>query len=101
MEGFLRYLILLVILFVIQFQFRIQFIEKSSNQIPYVHIKKIGVCDICYFAKQRSNFSVRVELCMLLIFYIRIYGGPYYVPSVHNHCYFLTVVDDFNRYIYT
>lgn len=32
-------------------------IEKLSPQLPYVNINKIGVCDICHFAKQRrTNF---------------------------------------------
>lgn len=75
-------------------------IEKLSAQLPYVHINKIGVCDICHFAKhRRTNFVTSKSRAMrpFDLLHMDIWG-PYSISSVHNHRYFFTVVVDFSRF---
>jgi len=58
-------------------------------------------CDICQFAKQKhvpftsslSHASSNFELLHLDIW------GPLFVPFVHGHKYFLTIVDDHSRFL--
>lgn len=75
-------------------------IQKLANQVPYIHCENIGVWDVCHFAKQKrtsfpiskSKASKPFELMHLDIW------GPYSITSIHNHKYFLTIVDDLSRF---
>lgn len=75
-------------------------IDKLSSQIPCVNVSKSGVCDVFYFAKQRrNNFVVSKSRASKAFDLLHMdIWGPYSIPSVHNHRYFLTVVDDFSRF---
>jgi len=57
-------------------------------------------CDLCHTAKQRKLSFQNSESCTVKCFdmlHIDI-RGPSLVPSLHDHCYFLTIVDDFNMF---
>jgi hypothetical protein len=74
-------------------------LAHMCKDFPSIEFDK-DVCDICQFAKQKrlpctlstSKASHNCELLHLDIW------GPYYVNSIHNHRYFLTIVDDHSRY---
>lgn len=75
-------------------------IHKLYSQVPYVHCDKIGVCDICYFSKQRrTSFPISKNRAAKPFDLIHLdIWGPYSIASVHNHRYFLTIVDDHSRF---
>lgn len=75
-------------------------ISKLSSQIPYVSDQKNGICDVRSFAIQRrSNFPISSNKSSnpFDLVHMDIWGS-YSVPYIHNHHYFLTVVDNFIRY---
>lgn len=62
-----------------------------------------ATCDIFYLAKQRkllchSSSSIACHKLELLHFNIR---GPLSIPFIHNHKYFLTILDDYTRFVWT
>jgi len=61
------------------------------------------VCDVCHFAKRkRLPFSFSTSKSNKCFDLIHVYlWGPYSIPSNHGHKYFLTIVDDYSRYIWT
>jgi len=69
---------------------------------PDIIVDNKAVCDICHFAKHKklpisnssSHASTKFELLHLDIW------GPLAIPSLHGHKYFLTIVDDFSRYVW-
>lgn len=73
-----------------------------SFQFPYVSYKsKAGFpCDICHFSKKKvlpySNSNSKGTHIFELLHYD--IWGPYATPSIYDHIYFLTLVDDFNRF---
>lgn len=71
-----------------------------SLQFPFISQNFTSPCDICQFAKQK-----RLPYCNSNTHSIQIFDlvhvdiwGPYSIPSIHGHKYFLTLVDDFSRF---
>jgi len=68
----------------------------------FVKYNKSIVCDVCHFAKQkRLSFVIstsKSKKCFELI-HVDVWG-PYSIPSIHGHEYFLTMVDDYSRYMW-
>jgi len=57
------------------------------------------VCDVSHFAKQKRLFPLstsKSKKCFDLI-HIDLWG-PYSIPSIHEHKYFFTIIDDYSRY---
>jgi len=75
-------------------------IDVIKNRFPFVKCSKFCVCDVCHFAKQkRLPFPLstsKSKKCFDLI-HVDLWG-PYSIPSIHGHKYFLTIVDDYSRY---
>lgn len=72
-------------------------------QLPYVDYEKVGVCDICHFAKLRKasffpSFNHATRPFALL--HVDNICGSYSVTSVYGHKYILSLVDDFSRFIW-
>jgi len=64
--------------------------------------KKTAVCDICHMAKQNkvyyeASFSITIKCPESLHMDL---WGPYSTAVVFDNKYFLTVVDDYSRYIW-
>jgi hypothetical protein len=75
-------------------------ITLLQSQFPFIHNNSSAVCDICHFAKHRKlpyvhSYHKANKIFDLIHFDI---WGPISIKSVHNHCYFLTAVDDYSRY---
>jgi len=72
-------------------------INVIKNKFPFVKYNKSFVC---HFVKQkRLPFSLstsKSKKCFDLI-HVNLWG-PYSIPSIHGHKYFLTIVDDYSRY---
>jgi len=73
-----------------------------SQLYPTLTFDHNATCDICHFAKQKklpftSSLSVASSKFELLHFDI---WGPLSVTSVHNHRYFLTILDDYSRFVW-
>ncbi|CAJ2644692.1 unnamed protein product [Trifolium pratense] len=71
-----------------------------SKLYPAIHNDNKAACDICHYAKQKKlafpiSNSISNSIFELLHFDI---WGPLSIASVHNHRYFLTIVDDYSRY---
>lgn len=76
---------------------RLQTLQKHLRGFSVV---RNNHCDVCHFSKQKklsfpistSNTSKPFELIHVNIW------GPFSISSIHNHKYFLTIVDDYTRY---
>ncbi|CAJ2636545.1 unnamed protein product [Trifolium pratense] len=71
-----------------------------SQMYPDIHNDNKAACDVCHYAKQKKltfprSISISSSIFELLHFDI---WGPLSITSVHNHKYFLTIVDDYSRY---
>jgi len=79
-----------------------QRLSKMHHLYPSISVDNKATCDICHFAKQRklpyhssqSIASSKFELLHLDIW------CPLAQTSVHGHKYFLTIVDDFSRFLW-
>jgi len=74
--------------------------KSLQSLFPYVHEDSKATCDVCHFAKHRKllfpeSCNKATKPFELIHFDI---WGPISICSIHNHLYFLTVVDDFSRY---
>jgi len=61
-----------------------------------------AICDICHFAKQRKmpfNLSTSIASSKFELLHFDIWG-PLSHSSVHGHKYFLTIVDNFSRFLW-
>jgi hypothetical protein len=79
-----------------------QRLSHMHSMYPSISCNNKDVCDICHLAKQRKlpftpSISIASAKFELLHFDI---WGPLAIPSVHNHKYFLTIVDDFSRFVW-
>lgn len=85
------------------FRFRHVSSEKMSTfckDFPLIKFNKNDVCDVCHLAKQkRLPYSVSSHRASkpFKLLHMDIWG-PYSAPSIHNHKYFLRIVDDFSRF---
>jgi hypothetical protein len=67
---------------------------------PFISVDNNGVCDVCHLSRHRklpynvinNKASVPFELIHFDIW------GPIATKSIHNHVFFLTVVDDYSRF---
>jgi hypothetical protein len=76
--------------------------SHMSQLYPSLTFDSHATCDICHFAKQRklpfpTSLSVATSKFQLLHFDI---WGPLSTTSVHNHRYFLTILDDYSRFVW-
>jgi len=73
-----------------------------KNKFPFVKYNKSFVCDVFHFAKQkRLSFPIRTSKSKKYFDLIHVdIWGPSSIPSIHGHKYFLTIVDDYSRYIW-
>jgi hypothetical protein len=80
-----------------------QRMTKMSDLYPSIVHNNKDVCDICHFSKQKhlpfssslSHASTNFELLHFDIW------GPISISSVHGHKYFLTIVDDHSKFLWT
>jgi len=75
-------------------------IEYIYKTFPYIQSKGSDVCDVCHLSKQHNMpFTKRdiVSNCCFDLVHLDIWG-PIAIPSIHDHKYFLTVVDDHSRH---
>lgn len=80
---------------------KLKLIEKNS---AFVQSSSFSHCDICNQAKlRRSSFPINDKvLCSNWFDLIHCdIWGPFSVASLHNHHYFLTIVDDHTRFTWT
>src|ERR1044072_2368362 len=73
---------------------------ELSKLYPFISVSKHVVCDVCHMAKQKKlPFSVSVHNAKHIFDLVHLdIWGPFRVHSIHNHRYFLTVVDDYSRF---
>jgi len=77
-------------------------LAHMSRLYPSLSFDSNATCDICHFARQKQlpfplRSSVASNKFELLHFDI---WGPLVVPSIHNHKYFLTILDDYCRFVW-
>jgi hypothetical protein len=71
-----------------------------SQLYPTIVVDNKAACDICHYTKQKklsfpvstSHSSSKYEMLHFDMW------GPLSIASVHNHKFFLTIVDDYSRY---
>jgi len=77
-------------------------LQNMTSLYPSININKSAVCDLCHYAKHKhlpfsssiSHASANFELIHFDIW------GPISTISVHGHRYFLTILDDRNRFLW-
>jgi len=70
--------------------------KQICKVFPYVNDSCKDICDICHYSKQHKlpfQDSTTSSLNCFDMIHTDIWG-PIFVPSIHGHRYFLTVVDD-------
>jgi len=80
-----------------------QRMSQMHHLYPAISVDNKSICDICHFAKHRklpysSSTSIASSNFELLHFDI---WGPIAKVSIHGHRYFLTIVDDHSRFLWT
>jgi len=73
-----------------------------SNMYPSICVDNKAICDVCQFAKHKklpystssSHAKSKFELLHCDIW------GPLSIPTIHGHRYFITIVDDFSRFVW-
>jgi len=80
-----------------------QRLSQMHQLYPTIHVDNKSTCDICHFAKQKKlpytlSSSIASSKFELLHFDI---WGPIAKVSIHGHRYFLTIVDDHSRFLWT
>ncbi|KAL4340022.1 hypothetical protein GQ457_08G034200 [Hibiscus cannabinus] len=78
-------------------------LQLLKTVLPSDHCNKDGVCTICPLAKQKHlpfPVSVTCTNAPFELVHCDVWG-PYKTPTYDNHCYFLTLVDDFSRSTWT
>jgi hypothetical protein len=71
-----------------------------SVQFPFIPFNKISPCDTCHFSKHKNlpyPISTSSSSKIFDIVHADIWG-PYSIPSIDGHKYFLTLVDDYSRF---
>jgi hypothetical protein len=78
-------------------------ITNMIQMYPFISIdNKEVVCDICHLSKQRKlsfSLSHSIASSSFELLHCDIWG-PLATPSVHGHKYFLTIVDDYTRFVW-
>ncbi|XP_058762417.1 uncharacterized protein LOC131635789 [Vicia villosa] len=77
-------------------------LSQMAHMYPTIFNDNKEVCDVCHFAKHKKNpFSLSQSRATqpyeLLHFDI---WGPVSISSIDNHIYFLTIVDDYSRFVW-
>jgi len=80
-----------------------QRLSQMHQLYPTIHVDNKSTCDICHFAKPKKlpytlSSSIASSKFELLHFDI---WGPIAKVSIHGHIYFLTIVDDHGRFLWT
>jgi len=69
---------------------------------PDIYVEKSYFCDVCHQAKQKKllfSLSTTHYAHIFDLIHMDIWG-PCSVISMHGHRYFLTIIDDFSRFIW-
>jgi hypothetical protein len=77
-------------------------LNHMSQLYPTLTVDSHATCDICQFAKQKKlpfTSSVFVASSKFELIHFDIWG-PIAVTSIHNHRYFLTILDDYSRFVW-
>ncbi|XP_058784549.1 uncharacterized protein LOC131659361 [Vicia villosa] len=77
-------------------------LSKMSQLYPQITCNNKDVYDICHFAKQKKlpfNSSLPKAEHVLELIHFDIWG-PISTNFIHGHRYFLTILDDFNRFVW-
>jgi hypothetical protein len=77
---------------------RLQFLHQYVQNLPTIN-KTTPFCNVCPLAKQkRVSFPNAGHICKTNFELIHCdIWGPYFVPTIDGHKYFLTIVDDHSR----
>jgi hypothetical protein len=77
---------------------RLQFLHQYVQNLPTIN-KTTPFCNVCPLAKQkRLSFPNAGHICKTNFELIHCdIWGPYFVPTIDGHKYFLTIVDDHSR----
>jgi len=78
-------------------------IDQICTRFPYIQSLNKIACDICHYAKhQKLSFSHSSTTSPAIFDLIHVdIWGPMSIISVHGHKYFLSIVDDLSRRIWT
>jgi len=75
-------------------------LQHMRNIFPYISFYENKPCDVCHYAKQHklsfTHNSTRTKNIFDMI-HVDIWG-PFGTASIHGHKFFLTIVDDHNRF---
>jgi hypothetical protein len=82
------------------FQIRDYLICLHCTLLFNLIIKLLVIFAILQDKENCPSLLVLLLLLLILNYYTLIFGGPLATPSVHNHRYFLTVLDDHSRYVW-
>jgi transposase InsO family protein len=77
-------------------------LSSMISVYPSISVDNKTVCDICHFARQRKlpfSISTSVAQSKFDMLHCDIWG-PLAISSVHGHKYFLTIVDDYSRFVW-
>jgi len=72
-----------------------------NKQFPFLQTDPNLVCETCHFAKQKKLpfcISTKRAINKMDILHFDIWG-PLSIMFIHGHSYFLTVVDDYSRFV--
>ncbi|XP_061351896.1 uncharacterized protein LOC133296864 [Gastrolobium bilobum] len=75
-------------------------LKNMAIKFPFILAKDIDPCDTCHYAKQHKlpySYNNTKTTCIFQLIHVDIWG-PYSIPSIHGHRYFLTIVKDFSRF---
>jgi len=77
-------------------------IDAIKNKFSFVKYNKSFICDICHFANQKRlcfPLSASKSKNYFDLIHVSVWG-LYLLSSIHCHKYFLTIIDDYSRYIW-
>ena len=75
-------------------------IDVLKNKFLFVKYNKIFVCDVCHSQSKKSlSFPISTYKSKKYFDVTHVDSwGTYFIPSIQDHKYFLTIIDDYSRY---
>ena len=75
-------------------------LEHIFNNFSYVQSSLKSVCDLRHLSKQHKLSFFKSDIVSLTAFYLinSDIWSPISIPSIHDHKYFLTIVNDYTRH---
>jgi len=74
-------------------------LSQKAQLYPTLSFISHATCDICHFAKQKKLPFLHSTSSIFKLLHFDIWG-PLSIPFVHNHRYFLTILDDYSRFVW-